>query len=119
MGPITEMNVKPSNDSVTISRALATKEVRSATNQAEKAVMLIQDFNVQKSSTLKTKVCSRSARKRAIKATRLGHRIGVPGNRHRLTVADEDSIAQYITMLIKERVPVFLENITSLVCSYI
>ena len=111
------MELKVSDDSITISRAMASKEVRSATNPAEKAMILISEFNVQKSTTSKEKVCSPSALKRASLAKKLGHRIGKNGNPHKLSTEDEDSIVQYLTMLIKEGIPVYLENVTSLVCT--
>ena len=61
MGPISLMSTESSTDSVEISRAMATKEIRSASNQAEKALLLRTTFNVEKRETSKHKVCSKSS----------------------------------------------------------
>ena len=114
-GPISFMEAKPSIDSVTISRAMATKEIRSAAHPSEKALLLITSFNVEKRETSKHKVCSKSSQRRAIKANQQGYRVGLSGNPHKLSIEDEDSIVQYITMLIKEGIPVYLDNVQNLV----
>ena len=80
MGPISLMSTESSTDSVEISRAMATKEIRSASNQAEKALLLRTTFNVEKRETSKHKVCSKSSQRRAIKANQQGYRVGLSGN---------------------------------------
>ena len=52
-GPILLMLTESLTDSVALSRAMATKEIRSASNQTEKALLLITTFNVEKRETSK------------------------------------------------------------------
>ena len=115
MGPIYFCCAVPMKTSKDLNRAMASKEYRAATSSGERGLLLSMDFDIDKKLLFDKKICTRSTLRRATESNALGFRLGHSGNRFKLSLEDENQIAQYIKMLINDTVPVYLDDVQSLV----